>query len=387
MRELFKKMNESITSGQDAVLVTIVASSGSTPRGSGARMLVTKDGRAAGTVGGGAVEFECEKMALKCLENKGSTREYFRLQHNDVADIGMICGGNVDVYFRYIAAGDEYFIGLTRKIDELYERGERCWLITQIQEDNDGIISVYSKKRGIIGADVPEDVIKQAANGPVRARIEAMPGSSAPASSGSVVSEGSIPASSGSVASEGSIPASSGGAAYYIEPLVEAGRVFVFGGGHVSQQLVPLLARCGFRCVVIEDRAEFAGPELFEGCAAEIRLINMDTVAELVPEITEDDFICIMTRGHKDDYLVQYQMLKTPACYIGVIGSRHKIAGVNARLKSDGYTDEDLQRITTPIGLDILAETPAEIAVSVTAQLIEVRATRNGSRKLERRNK
>jgi len=81
-----------------------------------------------------------------------------------------------------------------------------------------------------------------------------------------------------------------------------------------------------------------------------------------------------MTRGHKDDTIVQEQILRTPAAYIGVIGSRRKKASVFRVLKEDGFTDRDLERITTPIGLEIGAETPAEIAISIAAQMIEVRA-------------
>lgn len=288
MRELLNRLGETLDKGEAAVLATIIASSGSTPRGSGARMLITKEGRVAGTVGGGAVEFECEKRAIRCLEEKGGAIETFILTHNEVADIGMICGGDVRVEFRYIDTKDEFCEQLEREYEE------------QRRKD---------------------------------------------------------------------------------------GRVFVFGGGHVSQQLVPTLARVDFRCIVIEDRPEFTGPELFEGKAEEIRLIDMGRVSELVPEITADDFVCIMTRGHKDDYLVQAQMLRSKACYIGVIGSRHKIAGVNAKLTADGYGPADLARITTPIGLEIAAETPAEIAVSVAAQMIEVRARKNGSRKVRNLDK
>lgn len=284
MRELLEKLKTALESGEAAVLATIIAASGSTPRGTGARMLVTGAGRVAGTVGGGAVEYECEKKALKCLKEKQSDTESFTLTHNDIADIGMICGGDVRVEFRYIEAGD-------------------------------GIVDELERE--------------------------------------------------------------------YYEQRKKNGRVFVFGGGHVSQQLVPTLARVDFRCTVIEDRPEFTAPELFEGKAEDIRLIDMPDVAKLVPEITEDDYICIMTRGHKDDYAVQAQMLKSKACYIGVIGSRHKIAGVNAKLRADGFTEDDIKRITTPIGLEIAAETPAEIAVSVAAQMIRVRAEKNGSRKLQ----
>ena len=82
-----------------------------------------------------------------------------------------------------------------------------------------------------------------------------------------------------------------------------------------------------------------------------------------------------MTRGHRDDLLLQEQVLRTPARYIGVIGSRRKKAALFAQLRERGFTDADLERITTPIGLSIGAETPAEIAVSIAAQLIQVRAS------------
>ena len=91
---------------------------------------------------------------------------------------------------------------------------------------------------------------------------------------------------------------------------------------------------------------------------------------------TRKTIICIMTRGHKDDMVCEAFALRTPAHYIGVIGSKKKTASVNAQLKEQGFTDEDLKRVTTPIGLAIGAKTPAEIAVSITAQLIQVRAQR-----------
>lgn len=338
MRELFRMLKKTIASNEAAVLVTIVADGGSVPRGSGAGMLVTGQGRIAGTIGGGAVEFECIKLAHKCLENKCSAKEFFRLRSNEIADIGMVCGGDVDIFFKYIEAGDEYFLRLSETVGELFNDNRQSWLITRIDEDNNGTMSVYSGGNVLVGDELPSEVIEGIMNG--SSRVE------------------------------------TGSVKYYIERLVRAGRVFVFGGGHVSQQLVPILSRCDFSCTVVEDRPEFARPELFENRAANIMLINMDDIGELVPAVTADDYICIMTRGHRDDYLVQYQMLKTPACYIGVIGSRHKKESVNARLKADGYSEEDLQRITTPIGLDIHSETPAEIAVSIAAQLIEVRAGR-----------
>lgn len=140
----------------------------------------------------------------------------------------------------------------------------------------------------------------------------------------------------------------------------------------MAQALVPALAAIDFSCIILEDREAFCKPELFPQ-AERVLKINMQRIADFV-QITEEDYVCVMTRGHKNDTIVQEQVLKTPARYIGVIGSRKKKAAVFQILKQLGMTDADLGRITTPIGLEIQAETPAEIAVSIAAQMIQVRA-------------
>ena len=160
---------------------------------------------------------------------------------------------------------------------------------------------------------------------------------------------------------------------YFIEKINQNSKVYIFGGGHVAQQLVPTLHRIGFNCIVLEDRVDFSKKELFQGVVS-TRIVDMQDLSDLCEEISENDYICIMTRGHKDDYIIQRQVLKTPARYIGVIGSRRKTAGVMEKLRNDGYNDEDLARITAPIGIPLDAETPAEIAISIAGQLINERA-------------
>lgn len=154
--------------------------------------------------------------------------------------------------------------------------------------------------------------------------------------------------------------------------LVPPGWVYIFGGGHVAQALVPALAAVDFRCVVLENRAEFARTELFPG-AEEVRLIDYARLSEAVA-LTKEDRVVIMTRGHRDDLLIQSQVMKSPVRYIGIIGSARKTAAVTAKLRDMGFTAGDFQRVYAPIGLPIRSETPAEIAVSVTAQLILERA-------------
>lgn len=334
MRNLFQQLGQALEQGSGAVLVTVVASSGSTPRGSGARMLVTDQGRVAGTIGGGAVEFRSEQISKELLRSGVSRSEHFLLHKNQIQDLGMICGGDVQVYFRHLPAYDSTAIELTHKIEELYHTGEQTWFITEVTQGPPGDLAVFSSRSGLFGSPIPQTVLDTLGSHPLLVSAD--------------------------------------GRDYYCEKLIQPGRVFIFGGGHVAQSLVPALAAVDFRCVVLEDREDFCRPELFPG-AEETRLIHIDD-PDAYRDITENDFVCVMTRGHKDDLLVQAHALKTPACYIGVIGSHRKRAAVFAQLKTMGFADTDLQRITTPIGLSILAETPAEIAVSVTAQLIMRRA-------------
>lgn len=94
-------------------------------------------------------------------------------------------------------------------------------------------------------------------------------------------------------------------------------------------------------------------------------------------DVQTEDYICIMTRGHLSDYAVQKQILKTPASYIGVMGSRRKTLTLREKLLADGFTEAEIDRCKSPIGLSIHAETPAEIAISIAGELIALRAKRN----------
>ncbi len=335
MRNMFRLMAESLEAGEDLVLVTVIASSGSTPRGSGARMLVGKKGRLAGTIGGGAVEYRSEKIAAEILENKRSGEHNFTLTKDDVKNLGMICGGAVDVFFHYIPAGDNKTVSLADEVEKRFEQAQDIWLISDIAKG--GRLAVWSKAGGSFGFDIPKSVLERLSRQPLRVKEADMD--------------------------------------MYVEQIASSGKVYIFGCGHVGQALVPALASVGFRCIAADDRPEFADKTLFPD-AEDVMLIDLENIAEKI-EIGPEDYVCIMTRGHSHDTIVQAQVLRTPACYIGVIGSRHKIAGVQAELRKQGFGEKDFDRITTPIGLAIKAETPAEIAISICAQMIELRADRS----------
>ncbi len=331
MKQLFDTLSETLRCGEDAVLVTIVASSGSAPRGAGARMLVTKAGRVSGTIGGGAVEFRATELAGEILRTKRSRQEHFRLFKNDVADIGMVCGGEVDVYFRFLSAEDEEIKRLLAQLKPLFASPEPAWLVTEL---TGGGLSVWSEKGGLLGAPVPQAALETLSSRPSQY--------------------------------------ADGEKIYYCEKLQQPGRVYIFGGGHIGQALAPVLLAVDFPCIVLDDREEYLKPALFGG--AETRRIDPSDISDVLKELTEYDYICIMTRGHKDDMLVQKQVMRSPVRYIGVIGSARKQRAVKEQILALGYDESEFEKVVSPIGLDIGADSPAEIAVSIAAQLIMVRA-------------
>lgn len=337
MKQLYSGLASALLKGQDAVLCSIIEDHGSAPRGSGAKMAVFSDGGTAGTVGGGALEYACIRLAEKVLAERCSFVESFHLSPNEAADIGMICGGSVTVHIGFIGTGEEN-AALFKKAASLADEQRETWLVTGV-EGADAPIGIYTKEEMLSGTGPdPKAIAHLFCSRPKRE------------------------------------------ANLYAEPLSRGERVLLFGGGHVSQQLASLLYSVGFAVTVYEDRADFAKRELFPH-AKEIILASYEDALSLLA-VTERDYAVIMTRGHRDDYTVLRQLLQTKACYIGVIGSRKKVAVTNEKLLQEGFSEDSLCRIHSPIGLSIGAETPAEIAVSIAAELIHERAKRTGGKHL-----
>ncbi|MCF8040197.1 MAG: XdhC/CoxI family protein [Desulfohalobiaceae bacterium] len=149
--------------------------------------------------------------------------------------------------------------------------------------------------------------------------------------------------------------------------------LYLFGAGHVAQQTAVLANMVDFRVHVLDDREEFANRERFPE-AEEVRVLDSFTSALDSLAIDANSFLLILTRGHSFDRTVLAQALSTPAGYIGMIGSKNKRNTIYSSLLEDGFTQADLARVFCPVGLEIGAETPAEIGLSIVAQLVAVRA-------------
>jgi xanthine dehydrogenase accessory factor len=341
--EIYEECARQLQAGHDVVLATVFEARGSAPRTAGAKMVVHPDGSIMGTIGGGRLEHDAIVKALSLFKTRQSAIQAFELTGDDVAGMDMICGGRGEVWLHFLGAGDKNNLTVCLATAEVLARRERAWLVTAIgsyekeSERQYGLILSDQSTIGTLQAD--PDVIRQWIDYSADLSVYTGMGESQ---------------------------------RYLIESILPGRTVFVFGAGHVSQQVAPLCEHVGFQTVVLDDRAEYACRERFPKANTIVVLESFEHWSGL--GIDENSFIVILTRGHIHDKAVLAKALRTPACYVGMIGSRRKRDKIYQALLQEGFKQQDIDRVHSPIGTDIGAETPAELAVSIVGELIKVRA-------------
>ena len=329
--------------GEDFAWVTVLGTLGSSPRHSGATMLVRADGSITGTIGGGPLEGSIIGRAREALQTGRSFTQRF-----ESAALGMACGGGGIVLIESVDHGRGTALELFRALAGLLDHGRRGWLVTAVTEEDDGGASVRRclvRTDGSVTGDPvcePETLRALAETGGTYDRI---------------------------VAGD---PART-----HVQAIGASGSAYVFGAGHCGEKLVPVLSSLGFFTVVVDDRPEFASEERFPAADRIIVPGSFDGVVATLP-MDEDSYVVIVTRSHSHDKVVLAQVLRTPAHYVGMIGSKEKVAQTFRALAEEGFSADDLGRVHAPIGLSIGAETPEEIAISIAAQLIQARTSKAG---------
>ncbi len=157
----------------------------------------------------------------------------------------------------------------------------------------------------------------------------------------------------------------------FVEPVTPQPRAYIFGGGHVSKSISKVANMAGFATVIVDDREAFSNAERFPEADA----TYAEPYEEVFPklEIASSSYLVIVTRGHRDDMRVLRWAVTTGARYIAMIGSRRKTISVVKELEKEGFPRELFQKVFAPMGLEIGAETPEEIAISVVAEMVAVR--------------
>lgn len=315
--KLLRQALEDTASGP-ACLATVIRTSGSTPRHPGAKMLIFEDGTAFGTIGGGRVELEVMRAGAEVAGGAAARR----VTHHLVRDLAMCCGGTMELYLEPLAPSIEVLGQALEAVDQ---------------------------RR-------PVDLVTDLGGGPKTLRRDADPSQRA------AILEGEL----------------------FVERLRATERALIFGCGHVGRALGPVLASVGFEVVVCDDDETGALNRELPWASATCDTFHLPDVTRSLGELGAGDYLVILTRDHAIDQDIVERALPHGAKlgYLGLIGSRGKIARFKKRLFAKGVADADSwARLRAPIGIDIGAETPEEIAVSVAAELISVRAAaRRGER-------
>jgi len=359
MQEIYSEIVKALVRKEKLALATLITRVGSAPRAVGAKYLVKEDGTSMGSIGGGCVEAEVWQEAQEVMMKGKGRVLHFRLTSEQLAEGGLICGGNIDIFLESLK---EEFLSIYQELIKIKQKGGSAILATLISVDDtfpkEGSSKILIKASGEkIGNIFNREQIEK--------RISR---------EGETLLKGNKPTVMVIDSEEENSPWKK--MELLLEPIFSEPTVYIFGAGHVSQQLAPLAKRVAFKVVVIDDREMFANQERFPE-ADEVIVSEFEKCFDHL-NIDDSSYVVIVTRGHLYDGLVLEQAVKTNARYIGMIGSKKKIWTLYQNLTEKGIPKETLNRVYAPIGIDINSETPEEIAVSIVAELIKVRGQGEG---------
>jgi len=353
MRDVYIEIVESLQRKEKLALATLITRTGSAPRAVGAKYLVKEDGKTFGSIGGGCIEAEVWEEAQGVMKRKEGNVLHFNLTAEQLAEGGLICGGNIDIFLEPLK---EEFFKIYEEVVRIKQKGGSAILATLIAVDG-----TFPKKE--------EKALLHSSGEKVGSLYHEEELTQKILREGESLLEEKIPRVVVFSSEKEESPWKK--MEVLLEPIFSEPTVYIFGAGHVSQQLALLAKRVDFKVVVIDDREMFANRERFPE-ADEIIVTELEKCFDPL-HIDDSSYLVIVTRGHLYDGIVLEQAVKTNARYIGMIGSKKKIHTLYQNLMKKGIPQSTFDRVYAPIGIDIHSETPEEIGVSIVAELIKVR--------------
>jgi xanthine dehydrogenase accessory factor len=345
MEPLNNQILDCLKQSDPFAVATIMTHKGSTPRTSGSKMIVLKDRTIYGTIGGGLVEALVMDACMELIDKHQSRIKEFSLDKKLKDGLDMVCGGNLTILME-VFAPDPGLTSIFKALVSLEKEEKKGFLVSKI----DGFSkSDFTTRKCLVLSDttitgqslIPKPLMDEICDNRFT---------------------GTFP-----------VLYSHGLEEFIIEPVNLSDTLYIFGAGHVGFHLARMAHLIDVQTIVVDDREEFANPERFPHSKAVCVVKKFDTAFDRL-SIDESSYIVILTRGHLHDQTVLEQALKTRAAYIGMIGSRAKRNQIYTNLKKKGVSDKTLETIFSPIGLEIHAETPAEIAVSIMGEIIKIKA-------------
>lgn len=337
-----------LSKGEALILATIIDHNGSTPRDTGTRFVISENRNPFGTIGGGLVEAQVLKRSKKLFETGECAIVNYDMTHSQLTADKMVCGGTMSVLMEYFRP-DDTSIAFFTTLQNIYKERREAMLIINLDQlkQAGGTTSHVVMLEGEI----------------VFESIE--PSLSTPVLAAELKSE--LRGKRAIIKNIESIDC-------WVEALDFPKKLFLFGAGHVARPTAELGSKTEFQTLVADDREELLTADFFPEPIKRFKIDDYDTCMARM-SIDNNSYIVILTRGHTCDKAILAQALRSEAVYIGMIGSRRKRNTIYNVLLSEGFTQQELGRVHCPIGIDIGANTPAEIGVSILAELIKFRSS------------
>jgi xanthine dehydrogenase accessory factor len=350
MKNIYLQILDQQSDFSHLVLATVTRVRGSTPQKPGSSALFGKNGLICGTVGGGAVEGKIQAIAMDVILTKNSGHFHFNLANDISRTEDAICGGQISVL---VDANLKNYISVFQQVRRSIANRNPGVLITMVTgfTEETVLINRYwmsESEKPVIPVEFSEKLepvvmsMIHAANPLDYREMEVV------------------------------IPAEEPSSLFFLEPVFPSLQMVIAGAGHIGKALAHLGRLLDFEVTVIDDRYEYANPENIP----DAHHIIVKDIGAALQELDKknDTYVVIVTRGHKDDAAALKPCIDSGLAYVGMIGSKNKIAAMRRNFIEIGLaTAEQWDKIHAPVGLDIQSQTVEEIAVSIAAQMVLVR--------------
>jgi xanthine dehydrogenase accessory factor len=357
---MYHEVKQFLEQDETLAVATIVSTLGSTPREVGAKMVITAAGEILGTVGGGCGEAEVRREAVQVIRTQKPALVKVELMDDIESNSPAVCGGILHVFVDpwWNERGTATCAHIAEELVKVSEEGAAAVLATVVQAENCPGITAGEKC-------MIRDGVPKAGNIRNQALLQAI-----------------VKEAEARVRHEEcrqvtlTLPETGSKVEVFFDVITAVRKVIVVGAGHLAIPLVKFAKILGFHITVIDDRVIYANRERFP----DVEEVLVGDMAETLRgiKITEQTYIVLITRGHQFDEPCLREIINSPAKYIGMIGSRRRIKACFIRFRDEeGIPEELLNRVYAPIGLDIRAESPEEIALSIISEMVKVR--RGGS--------
>ena len=340
MKDLLPKIKEWIVANKPFAIATVIKTWGSSPRPVGSTLIVSQDMEMSGSVSGGCVEGAVIKAALPLIKKGQGALVHFGVSDEEAWEVGLSCGGKIDVFIELFLAYDHRpaEIEVWKEWLKKLENNEPCVLMTRLTEGTTQHLLILPDRRAL-GQQISTQLIEEGLRVYKERKHQVIENE---------------------------------GVRYFVQVFPRKSQLLIIGAAHITVDLVTLGKMFGMETIVIDPRGFFANKTQFE--------TTPDKVVEKYPaEVLSDysldayTYAVVLSHDPKIDDNALHILLKSNVAYIGALGSRKTQAKRVARLELAGFSPEEIARIHAPVGINIKAKTPKEIALSIMSEIISVK--------------